>query len=102
ARLCFLVHRMLEKDPKKRYASMEDVERDLQRIHAPPRPSQGRSVFHQSRPPALPGSDEARGLLREHLKRGRAFLGEGNLAEAVRAMRHALEVDPECREGGEL
>jgi serine/threonine-protein kinase len=102
ARLCFLVHRMLEKDPKKRYASMEDVGRDLQKIHAALRRSQGRSVLHTSRPPAPPGSDEARGLLREHLKRGRAFLGEGNLAEAVRAMRHALEVDPDCREAAEL
>jgi tetratricopeptide (TPR) repeat protein len=102
ARLCLIVHRMLEKDPKKRYASMEDVSRDLSRIHAALRRSHGRSVLPPAKPTAPEAGDEARALLRDHLKRGRAFQAAGNLAEAVRAMRHALEADPDCREAAEL
>jgi hypothetical protein len=104
ARLCAVVHRMLEKDPKKRYASMEDATRDLRQLHAALRRSHGRSVLSAkaAAEPTTGAAEEARGLLREHLKRGRAFLAEGNLVEAVRAMRQALEVDPDCQEAAEI
>ena len=101
ARLALVVHRMLAKDPKKRYGSMEDVGRDLGQIHAALRRSHGRSAL-----PTLPASalspDEQRGRVRDRLKQGRALFAKGEWAKVVVEMRQALEIDPTCQEAAEL
>src|SRR5262245_38655347 len=43
ARLAAVVHKMLQKDPAKRYATMEDVSRDVEKIHDALRRSHSRS-----------------------------------------------------------
>jgi serine/threonine-protein kinase len=101
ARLALVVHRMLAKDYKKRYATMEDVGRDLGLIHAALRRSQGRSALPARRPaPASP--EDVRGRVRDHLKEGRALFAAGEWARVVGEMRAALEADPACQEAAEL
>ncbi len=101
ARLAFVVHRMLAKDPKKRYGSMEDVGRDLSQIHAALRKSQGRSALPARKAASLT-PDEQRARVRERIKQGRAFLAQGEWARVVAEMRQALEIDPSCQEAAEL
>jgi eukaryotic-like serine/threonine-protein kinase len=101
ARLALVVHRMLVKDPKKRYGSMEDVGRDLGQIHAALRRSHGRSAL-PSRPAAALSPDEQRAKVRDRLKQGRAHLAKGEWARVVAEMRQALELDPTCQEAAEL
>jgi len=101
ARLALVVHRMLEKDPKKRYGSMEDVGRDLGQIHAALRRSHGRSAL-PSRPAAPLSADEQRTRVRDRLKQGRALFAQGEWVLVVGEMRQALEVDPTCQEAAEL
>jgi len=101
ARLALVVHRMLEKDTKKRYGSMEDVGRDLGQIHAALRRSEGRSAL-PARPSTASSPDEQRNRVREHLKQGRTQFAEGEWARVVAEMRGALEIDPTCQEAAEL
>jgi hypothetical protein len=100
ARLAQVVHRMLEKDLKKRYGSMEDVGRDLAQVHASLRRSRGRSALPL--PPAVLPSDEQRARVREHLQRGKARFAEGEWEGVVGEMRAALALDPACAEAAEL
>jgi serine/threonine-protein kinase len=101
ARLALVVHRMLEKEPKKRYGSMEDVGRDLAQIHAALRRSHGRSAL-PSRPAPPLSPDEQRTRVRDRLKQGRALFAQGEWALVVGEMRQALEVDSTCQEAAEL
>jgi serine/threonine protein kinase len=101
ARLAFVIHRMLAKDPKKRYGSMEEVGRDLSQIHAALRRSHGRSAL-PGRSPASLAPDEQRARVRDRLKLGKALFAEGEWAKVVGEMRQALEVDPACQEAAEL
>jgi serine/threonine protein kinase len=105
ARLALVIHRMLEKDTKKRYGSMEDVARDLGAVHGALRRSEGRSAFvPRAAAAAPPGalSEEQKGRLRDHLKQGRALQARGEWARAVWEMRRALEIDPASSEAAEL
>src|SRR5258708_434105 len=85
ARLALLVHRMLRKDPDRRYPSMEEAGREVRRIHAALRRSRARSALPVASPPL---STEARGRARDHLTRGRAPFEAGHLAQA------ALDIGP--------
>jgi serine/threonine protein kinase len=98
-RLAAVVHRMLLKDPEMRYASMDDVGRDLQEMHVALRRSRSRSVLPQ--PPA-PGGEEARMRVRELVARGRSHFDAGRLAQAVETMREALVLDPACEDAAEV
>jgi serine/threonine protein kinase len=100
ARLALVVHRMLAKDPAKRYGSMEDVGRDLGQIHAALRRSHGRSALPSRSTGISP--DDRRGRVRTRLKQGRALFAKGEWARVVGEMRQALEVDPACQEAAEL
>jgi serine/threonine protein kinase len=99
ARLAACVDRMLRKDPEQRYASMEEVERDLTGLHASLRRSRSKSALPQSVTP--PGEDE-RPRVRELLARGRAELEVGEPVAALAAAQEALGVDPGCEEAIEL
>jgi serine/threonine-protein kinase len=103
ARLALVVHRMLEKDPKKRYASMDDVGRDLRRIHAALRRSQGRSALPPPPmpPAAAPPTDDA-SRVRDHLAQGRKLFAARRWDDLMAEMRRALVLDPDCREAAEL
>jgi serine/threonine protein kinase len=93
------VHRMLTKDPEKRYQSMDEVGRDLQEMHNALRRTRSRSVLPQ--PPA-PTGEEVRAKVREHVARGRAHFEGGRLDQAVEAMNEALALDPACEEAAEV
>jgi serine/threonine protein kinase len=98
-RLAAVVHRMLVKDPEKRYQSMDEVGHDLQDMHVALRRSRSRSALPQ---PAAPTGEETRARVREHVARGRAHLEAGRLDEASEAMTEALVLDPECEEAAEI
>jgi len=98
-RLAAIVHRMLVKDPEKRYASMDEVGRDLHDIHFAMRRTRSRSVLPQ---PPVPGGEEVRARVREHVGRGRAHFDAGRLAQAVEAMTEALVLDPPCEDAAEV
>jgi serine/threonine protein kinase len=99
ARLAACVERMLRKDPEQRYASMEEVVRDLSAIHASLRRSRSRS--------ALPGGvaplcEDSRARVREFLARSRSELEAGDPGAALSTIQEALGVDPGCEEAIEL
>jgi tetratricopeptide (TPR) repeat protein len=98
-RLAAIVHRMLVKDPEKRYQSMDEVGRDLQDMHVALRRSRSRSVLPQTPPP---GGEEVRSRVREHVARGRAHFEGGRLEEAMEAMTEALVLDPACEDAAEI
>ena len=94
-RLAAVVHRMLQKDPAKRYATLGDVRNDLLEIHAALR----RSRSHSAGPrPAAATSDAVRARVREHVTRGRADFEAGRLNKAIAEMQDAAALDPECDE----
>jgi serine/threonine protein kinase len=95
-RLAAVVHRMLHKDPEKRYPTLGDVRSDLIEIHAALRRSRSHSAGG-SRPSAAP-TDDVRGRVREHVARGRAHFDGGRLNKAVAEMQDAVALDPECDE----
>jgi serine/threonine-protein kinase len=99
ARLALLVHRMLAKDPDRRYPSMEEAGREVQRIHGALRRSRSRSALPVAVPPL---SEEGRGRVRDHLTRGRGHFEAGHWRQAVAEMGEALAVDPDCGEAAEL
>ena len=94
-RLAAVVHRMLRKDPEKRYATLGDVRNDLLEIHAALRRSKSRSAG--PRPPAA-SNEDVRGRVREHVGRGRADFDAGRLNKAITEMQEAAALDPECDE----
>jgi serine/threonine-protein kinase len=98
ARLAAIVHRMLAKDPERRYPSLEDVARELRPIHAALRRSRSRSAW----PAAARVPEDARGAAREHLAEGRARFESGLFAEAAEALEAALGADPDAEEAAEL
>jgi serine/threonine protein kinase len=99
ARLALVVHRMLRKDPDRRYPSLEEAGRDVQKIHAALRRSRSRSALPAA---SSPLSDEMRTRVRDHLTRGRGHLEASNWAAAVKEMREALAIDPDCPEAAEM
>ena len=102
ARLALIAHRMLEKEPEKRYPSMDDVAAELWAIHGALRRSRSRSALpprEDRREAAI--SEEAKSRAREHVARGRAHIGAGRLAKGADEMAEALALDPECREAAE-
>ena len=98
ARLAAIVHRMLCKDPDKRYQSLEDVGRELSDIHAALRRSRSRSAL-----PGLPVvvTEEVRARVRDHVARGRSHFEAGRPGKAVAEMNEALALDPGCEEAAE-
>jgi len=98
-RLAAVVHRMLVKDPDKRYQSLYEVGRDLQEMHFSLRRTRSRSVLPQA--PAA-GGEEVRARVREHVARGRTHFDGGRLEQAVEAMTEALVLDPACEDAAEV
>lgn len=98
-RLAGVVHRMLEKVPQKRYASMDEVARDLTLVHDALRRSRGRSAFPQP-PRAL--SEDTRSRLRDSLTRGRRCLDDQRFEEAQDECATILALDPGHAEAAEL
>jgi serine/threonine protein kinase len=94
-RLAAVVHRMLRKDPEKRYATLGDVRNDLLEIHAALRRSKSRSAGPR---PLAASNEDVRGRVREHLGRGRADFEAGRLNKAITEMQEAAALDPECDE----
>jgi serine/threonine-protein kinase len=103
ARLAAVVHRMLQKTPERRHASMDDVGRELEEIHVALRRSHSRSaVAQRGGAGAQVQGEEARRRSREHVARGRAHFEAGQLAGAVAEMKDALALDPSCSEAAEI
>jgi serine/threonine protein kinase len=98
-RLAALVHGMLRKDPDQRYASLDDVGRELAGIHDALRRSRSRSALPQ---PSGPPGEEARAGVREHVGRARAHLEAGRNPEAIREAAEALAADPGSEEAAEI
>jgi serine/threonine protein kinase len=100
-RLALVAHRMLRKDPEKRYASMDEVAAELWAIHGALRRSRSRSAL----PPRADGepliSEEARSRVREHLARGRSHFVAGRVDDAARELGEALAIDPDCAEAAD-
>ena len=101
ARLAQVAHRMLAKDPEKRYQSMDDVAAELWAIHGALRRSRSRSALPPREDRMAAISEEAKSRAREHVARGRAHIGAGRLAKGAAEMGEALALVPECREAGE-
>ena len=93
-RLAAVVHRMLHKDPEKRYATLGDVRNDLQEIHAALRRSRSHSAGGGGRPVGV-SSDAVRVRVREHVAQGRADFEAGRLNKAIAEMQEAASLDPE-------
>jgi hypothetical protein len=91
-RLAAIVHRMLHKDPERRYPTMDEVGRAIQEVYVALRRSRGRSALPQAVPPGV--SEDARGRIREHVAGRNGRVAE----EAV----EALALDPGCEEAAEL
>jgi eukaryotic-like serine/threonine-protein kinase len=100
ARLAAVVHRMMRKDPEKRYASMEEVYWALRGIHESLRRSSGRSALPEH--PAPPGAEDARGKLREALARGRREMEAGRPQAALSSAQEALSLDPWAEDASEM
>jgi serine/threonine-protein kinase len=101
ARLARVAHRMLEKDPERRYPSMDEVAAELWAIHGALRRSRSRSALPPREDRLEEQSEEARSRAREHLARGRAHLAAGRATKAADEMSEALVLDPDCREAAE-
>ena len=97
-RLAAVVHGMLRKDPDARYASMEDVCRELGAIHDALRRSRGRSAL----PRTVPPGEEARVKARDHVARARGRLDAGHPLEALLEAVEALAADPANEEAAEV
>jgi hypothetical protein len=98
-RLALVVHRMLRKDPDRRYPSLEEASRDLRRIHEALRRSRSRSALA---PPASAASEDLRGRARDLVARGRSAFEAGRWAKASIELTNALALDPDCDEALEL
>jgi Protein kinase domain len=100
ARLAAVIHRMLEKDPARRYQSLDEVGHELRAIHNSLRRSGGRSAAFGAPPQGTP--DELRHALREQLQRARTLVQAGRDAEALTELERALALDPDGEAAGEL
>jgi serine/threonine protein kinase len=98
-RLVMVVQGMMRKDPEKRFASMEDVRRELADIHSALRRTQGRSATSQG--PAVV-AEEARPRVRDHVSAGRAHFEAGRLTRAMAELSSALALEPLNEEAAEL
>jgi eukaryotic-like serine/threonine-protein kinase len=104
ARLASIVHKMLRKDPARRYPTMEDVAKDLDGIYDALRRSHSRSAI-PLRPPAGGGagvSEDSRMRVRDLVARGRAHYDGGQYAKALFDMKEALALDPASAEAAEI
>jgi hypothetical protein len=105
ARLAAVVHRMMDKTPDKRYASMEAIVPDLEAVEVVVRRSAGRAVFPRARSAAAAErsvGEQTRARIVQHVKRGRALFDTGDYAKALAEMRHALKLDPGNEEAAEV
>ncbi len=94
ARLALVVHRMLRKDPAKRPASMDEVERELRALALSLRRSLG---------PAAPlPLEEQRTRFKDAMQRARSHLEAERFGQARREARVALSLEPENAEAAEL
>jgi serine/threonine-protein kinase len=100
ARLAQVVHKMLEKDPERRYQNLEDVAGALTCVHDALRRSGGRSAFYGNPPAGTP--EELRHSLRECLQRARVAFQARREADALVEVARALAIDPRGEEAGEL
>jgi serine/threonine-protein kinase len=98
-RLVTVVQGMMCKDPEKRFASMEDVRRELAEVHSALRRTQGRSATAQG--PAVV-AEEARPRVRDHISAGRAHFEAGRLPRAMAELSSALALEPLNEEAAEL
>jgi serine/threonine protein kinase len=98
-RLVTVVQGMMHKDPEKRYASMEDVRRELGEIHSALRRTHGRAATAHG--PAVQ-AEEARPRVRDHVSAGRAHLDGGRLPRAMAELASALALEPLNEEAAEL
>jgi serine/threonine protein kinase len=98
-RLAAVVHGMLRKDPDRRYASLEEVGRELAAIHDALRRSRSRSALPQ---PAPSPSEETRERVRDHLSRARGHFDGGRMVEALREAGDALALDPQNADAAEV
>jgi hypothetical protein len=103
ARLARVVHRMLEKDPARRGASMEGIASELELIHAALRRSRSRSALppRGALGPASRGGD-GRVRTKELLARGSRHFKAGRWREAAAEMNEVLRVDPDSEEAAEV
>ena len=103
ARLAAIVHRMLHKDPEKRYAAMEEVARDVERIHDALRRSHSRSAIPQRaalEPAGVP--EDVRSRVHDLVARGRSHYDAGHFAKALFDMKEALALDPTSADAAEV
>ena len=94
-RLALVVHRMLHKDPQKRYGAMSEVEAELRPIHTSILRSRARSGTPRA---GAPGSGQAR----DYLDRARTNYDSGQFAKAQAELHEALALDPESSEAAAL
>jgi serine/threonine-protein kinase len=97
ARLARVVHRMLEKDPERRYATMEELVNDLEVIHVALRRSRSRSALA-----SMGGSEDPRLRVRDLVQRARSYLEAGRAQNAVSVMDEALALDPAAEDAAEI
>jgi eukaryotic-like serine/threonine-protein kinase len=95
ARLAAVVHGMMRKDPERRFASMEDVRRELSDQYVSLRRTQGRSAMPQAPAAAL---DEVRPRVRDLMGASRTHLDAGRLGRAMNELESALALDPGSEE----
>jgi serine/threonine protein kinase len=101
SRLAAIIHHMLRKDPDERYASFEEVGRDLRQLHDALRRSRSRSALPADGDGPLL-TDDGRARVREHLKQGRGHYEAARWSKATAELSDALSLDPECAEAAEL
>jgi serine/threonine-protein kinase len=97
ARLARVIHRMLEKDPERRYATMEQLINDLEIIHVALRRSRSRSAL-----PSTGAGEDPRMRVRELVQRARSYLEAGRAQNAVSVMDEALALDPAAEDAAEI
>ena len=99
-RLAAVVHRMLVKDPEKRYQSLDEVGRDLQEMHFSLRRTRSRSVLPQA--PAAGGRGGTRARARARDAAAAPISTPDASTQAVEAMTEALVLDPACEDAAEV
>jgi tetratricopeptide (TPR) repeat protein len=94
---------MLQKDPARRYATMGDVSRDVEKIHDALRRSHSRSAIPQrAAPPPTGVSEDVRTRVRDLVARGRSHYESGQYAKALFDMKEALSLDPTSEDAAEV
>jgi tetratricopeptide (TPR) repeat protein len=96
---------MLQKEPERRYSSMEEVGRDIEAIHDALRRSHSRSAIPHRAAPAAGGlavAEDVRARVRDLVARGRAHYDGGQYAKALFDMKEALALDPTSAEAAEV